>query len=367
MSQTHAQRHTACKSCRDKKVRCDGDQPSCSKCLRSGDQCLYMPIPTPTRATLANMVNEMQQRLERAEARLPPVQQHQQQQQSHQSPFEDPQVGTATLSPPAFSIATMGTPAQPMANNPKQPQPQPGQPGTVSSRSPLAPSSIEYDGACFDPSSFQMLLYESQHASDNSGLDPDMAEQASRHAEGSHNHMHSHLPSISELRSIALGLGGGNANGDGGRSSTTSSSSGSGSSGINGSGPPAALRPVTDFVLGAAAAQAEASAHLGVIAEYLAWAIMLPDTGRRSAEILKILEARLQEIKQAAGLSMLQSYQRLCLSFENVPEWFGPLQKLEASIQESRIRAKGFFEKDYNVYLPLTAQQQDCKAWRIEQ
>lgn len=62
-SQAHAQRHTACNMCRDKKVRCDGEQPSCSKCRQSGEECVYVPVPTPTRATLANMVKELQDRL----------------------------------------------------------------------------------------------------------------------------------------------------------------------------------------------------------------------------------------------------------------------------------------------------------------
>lgn len=36
-------RHMACTSCRDRKVRCDGGQPSCQRCSRYSMHCMYMP------------------------------------------------------------------------------------------------------------------------------------------------------------------------------------------------------------------------------------------------------------------------------------------------------------------------------------
>ncbi|KAJ2725360.1 hypothetical protein GGI07_001368 [Coemansia sp. Benny D115] len=33
----------ACTSCRQKKIRCDGNKPTCSACLRSASECLYVP------------------------------------------------------------------------------------------------------------------------------------------------------------------------------------------------------------------------------------------------------------------------------------------------------------------------------------
>jgi hypothetical protein len=81
-------RHMACKICRDKKVRCGGEQvsrteriaimdqevliieqqPSCGKCLRTGEECVYVPISVPTRAALASMVKELQERLGKSAA-----------------------------------------------------------------------------------------------------------------------------------------------------------------------------------------------------------------------------------------------------------------------------------------------------------
>ena len=36
-------RHMACTSCRDRKVKCDGQQPSCQRCSRYSVQCVYIP------------------------------------------------------------------------------------------------------------------------------------------------------------------------------------------------------------------------------------------------------------------------------------------------------------------------------------
>ncbi|KAH6645362.1 hypothetical protein BKA67DRAFT_541591 [Truncatella angustata] len=63
-------RHMACKSCRDRKVRCDGDQPVCEKCRQIGEECVYLQSYRPTKADLSNMVGKLQQRLERAEVQL---------------------------------------------------------------------------------------------------------------------------------------------------------------------------------------------------------------------------------------------------------------------------------------------------------
>ncbi|KAI5867266.1 hypothetical protein GGS23DRAFT_168400 [Durotheca rogersii] len=63
-------RHMACKPCRDRKVRCPGEQPICEKCRRSGDECIYLPTQKATKADLAQTVEDLQKRLGEAEARI---------------------------------------------------------------------------------------------------------------------------------------------------------------------------------------------------------------------------------------------------------------------------------------------------------
>ncbi|KAG8164269.1 hypothetical protein KVR01_006187 [Diaporthe batatas] len=61
-------RHMACKPCRDRKVRCGGEQPICDKCRRAGEHCDYLPTQKPTKADLAHKVEALQRRLDEAEA-----------------------------------------------------------------------------------------------------------------------------------------------------------------------------------------------------------------------------------------------------------------------------------------------------------
>ena len=56
-------RHVACKTCRDRKVRCDGGQPACEKCQRAGEVCIYTPGAKKTRTDLVETVEMLQERL----------------------------------------------------------------------------------------------------------------------------------------------------------------------------------------------------------------------------------------------------------------------------------------------------------------
>lgn len=51
------------KLCRDRKVRCGGEQPECDKCRRAGEQCVYLPTQKPSKADLAQTVETLQKRL----------------------------------------------------------------------------------------------------------------------------------------------------------------------------------------------------------------------------------------------------------------------------------------------------------------
>lgn len=56
-------RHKACKLCRDRKVRCDGEQPTCEKCRRIGETCEYNPTYKPTKAGLVQTIESLRERL----------------------------------------------------------------------------------------------------------------------------------------------------------------------------------------------------------------------------------------------------------------------------------------------------------------
>lgn len=56
-------RHKACNLCRERKVRCDGEQPACEKCRRSGDTCVYSPVNKLTKAHLAQTIESLRDRI----------------------------------------------------------------------------------------------------------------------------------------------------------------------------------------------------------------------------------------------------------------------------------------------------------------
>lgn len=56
-------RHKACKLCRDRKVRCDGEQPACEKCRRLGETCIYTATSKPTKADLAQTIESLRDRI----------------------------------------------------------------------------------------------------------------------------------------------------------------------------------------------------------------------------------------------------------------------------------------------------------------
>ncbi|KAK3377519.1 hypothetical protein B0H63DRAFT_561678 [Podospora didyma] len=68
MNGLSAARHIACSACRERKVRCDGGLPACERCHQAGDKCFYLPTARPSKADLAQKIETLQQRLEKAEA-----------------------------------------------------------------------------------------------------------------------------------------------------------------------------------------------------------------------------------------------------------------------------------------------------------
>lgn len=67
-------RHIACVHCREKKIKCDGEQPTCQRCMRQRHHCVYMSakMQDDTRTDLANYLDVLNERLSQAEARLGP-------------------------------------------------------------------------------------------------------------------------------------------------------------------------------------------------------------------------------------------------------------------------------------------------------
>lgn len=63
-------RHTACTSCRQRKVRCDGGQPRCNRCAVRGDECVYSRHSSQDQQELLVMLNDLNERLLQTESAL---------------------------------------------------------------------------------------------------------------------------------------------------------------------------------------------------------------------------------------------------------------------------------------------------------
>ncbi|KAF4968011.1 hypothetical protein FSARC_4572 [Fusarium sarcochroum] len=59
-SQKVLQQRTACERCRSRRQKCDGKVPQCSRCIRSGENCVYapsLPIGRPKRPKVAKSLS----------------------------------------------------------------------------------------------------------------------------------------------------------------------------------------------------------------------------------------------------------------------------------------------------------------------
>ena len=63
-------RQQTCDVCRDRKVRCDREEPKCGRCVRLRLPCGYSRSTRPAQDDLLNQMVELQSRLARAEALL---------------------------------------------------------------------------------------------------------------------------------------------------------------------------------------------------------------------------------------------------------------------------------------------------------
>ncbi|KAF2710673.1 hypothetical protein K504DRAFT_453747 [Pleomassaria siparia CBS 279.74] len=96
-------RHMACKTCRDRKVRCPGGQPVCEKCKRSGDACIYISPSKQSKANIAQTVEILQERLAKAEAQLQEVR-----------AFHPDHVVSETANEPPTQVTSLRFPPTPM-------------------------------------------------------------------------------------------------------------------------------------------------------------------------------------------------------------------------------------------------------------
>ncbi|KAI0202893.1 hypothetical protein F4808DRAFT_61362 [Astrocystis sublimbata] len=351
-------RHIACKLCRDRKVRCDGGQPSCEKCRRSGEACIYVPTHKPTKADLAQTIESLQERLDKAEAYI--------------STHNNTNKPTATDGIPSMTTpnSTMGADYSDCSPfNIQMPQAMPqgdlfmsagvhGIPPTPFSHHslPMSPENLDNEfinlipnphiGVPNNPSQFQMD--DPRRIDDMSGLGvtPSSFRRESVY-------MHGRMPSLREVRIV---------NG----SSTSASSPPTSPSGRGYRADDAnhILAELTAFSMVVFNTQAEIAGISSVVAEYLEWmrkSGLMTDTSqgpspKPDCAVLEALETRLRELNALAGTRHLEAWRQSVHRLERLPGVGAMLNLFDTEMQRRSGETAEFFQTRYNICASLPEQ-----------
>ncbi|KAI1140570.1 hypothetical protein F5Y05DRAFT_378903 [Hypoxylon sp. FL0543] len=312
-------RHMACKLCRDRKVRCDGGQPSCDKCRRSGDKCVYAPTSIPTRADMAQIIENLQGRLARAEAQL-----------SVQPDGTGPGSGRTNSSSSSIleDYSTLDFQYQLPSISPWTSLPQ----NTMS-----FPDLTQHD---HDPSGtdndFLRLTYgDDTRSTQNPSQMPESSPIISPRSPM--------LPNLDSLRALNQG-----------------------------SMPSSSLIPATpynmdgdskqtldlfaDLLSEIFVTQADISGLSYAVAEYLSWARKTPGTGEISL-ILETLETRVRELNHIASTRHWAAFKHMCASAAKMHSLQIQLRRIEMDLTGKTMKAMELFHGNYDISSPLSEQR----------
>ncbi|KAI1337965.1 hypothetical protein F5Y15DRAFT_425397 [Xylariaceae sp. FL0016] len=349
-------RHIACKLCRERKVRCDGCQPACEKCRRSGETCVYVPTHKPTKADLAQTIESLQERLDKAEAYI-----------SKHNTSDKGRTGDASIGTPNSSIGVDFTDCTSFNLQ----MPSSGGPGDeflsmgipdVSSDSythhtfPLSPDHMDNDFLNYLPSphtdTSRFLVEESRQMEDIAGS----GSITSFRQESFYGCKQ--LPSLREIRAL--------------NSSTSTTPPPCSPNGRVHRGEDAnkILAEFTSFGMAVFHTQAEIAGIASIVAEYLEWMRKTPasasacDQGqgggggpKASAAVLETLEARVQELQSLASTRHAEAWRQSVAMLEKIEGMGAMLSLFDNEIQRRRADTAEFFHTSYDVCTPLAEQQ----------
>ncbi|KAI1101541.1 hypothetical protein F4804DRAFT_343906 [Jackrogersella minutella] len=325
-------RHTACKICRDRKVRCDGNQPTCDRCTRSGDECVYAPPALPSRGELAQTIETLQERLGeyavfqyavKAEARI--LEQHDAIDSRNQcTGLPNPyctsmlhQSSTLDLQMP-FTAPTHRTTSIFIPNGDF------GSPGQAY---------IDSD----DMNDFFGSLQNSRASSrPPTGIQEEIP-QISLFGDT--------LPSLNELRAM-----------NGHRGSTDLSSGCDTPPGSDNGNAALMNASLLDLMSCLFSIQADIAGLSSAVAEYLAWMRTSP-TKANNATVLEILEARVRELNQIASTRHWSAFKNMYLSIEKADPSHILLRRLESDLMDSSVKTLRFFHDRYEITTTLLEQR----------
>ena len=363
----NSSRRIACKLCRDRKVRCDGEQPSCQRCLRAGETCVYTPTSCPTKADLLQTIESLRARVGKCPFQL--------------IRFDS---GLTSLSCLDMTETSLLRQHQMLKGSPHLTPPM-----------PESAMSLEYADCLLDP------CLPSPRSSGDPLLGPDPTDSSFFHSYVPHNprlqHVgpqsdslpfsvdaplpppplpspttaptrsstsHSHIPPLREIRAL-------------------NSPPGSSYSPPLSSLPQTApehddphhqerqrmLSSFTGFATAAFSTQAEIAGIGSVVAEYLAWVRKTPGRMGRGAAadanwmgVLETLEMRVREVHDMAETRNWAAWEGMMNDMPRTEALEGVLHACEGQVHERTEKIRRFFQECYDVNSALSEQMIDHKA-----
>ncbi|ROW02500.1 hypothetical protein VMCG_06026 [Cytospora schulzeri] len=338
-------RHMACKVCRDREVRCDGER-QCANCRRSGENCVYLPLNKPRKADLAQTIDRLQARLDQAEASIAS--------QTHEAhPNNSVNMWNRQSNfPPSSTIDVdnqdfyLTMPPVMTSSSPKHTE------GNFMNEMASPRTSVHNNYA-------QLQLAEDEIGTavhGNNALSP-FNDQGSGFG---HN---IRIPSLQEIRALQ-------------NTSTASDCSGpKETSDHQVTKADKSAMILKELMMSSSCiftAQAEMAGVVSVVAEYLGWVRKFPNLNSHGpapspggiplprpdcAWILELLESRVRELQGMAEARHRAAWGQTVEALEAMGGLSAQLQALDEEIQSHTARISRFFNGNYNVSVPLSEQK----------
>ncbi|KAI5924966.1 hypothetical protein F4810DRAFT_104944 [Camillea tinctor] len=346
-------RHIACKLCRDRKVRCDGGQPSCEKCRRSGETCVYVPTHKPTKADLAQTIESLQERLDKAEAYILRHSNTNRPPSSDQPvPGSNSTIGVEYSDCPSFAMQIPSTGPSGEQFIPAGLNGMPHTPYTHHTV-PFHPDNLEQDFFNYLPSPNMTVRNEPSpfQVDDVRVMEevPGSCATSPFRRESMYGHMH--MPSLREVRAI-----------NSSSTSTTPPPSSPGCRSPRGEDVGKVLAELTSFGMAVFNTQAEIAGISSVVAEYLEWMrkaspVTGPGLPKPNLTVLEALETRVREVHSMATSRHLEAWRQTISMLERVDGVGAMLNLFDAEIQRRTAETAEFFQTSYDVCAALPEQQ----------
>ncbi|KAI0384271.1 hypothetical protein F5Y04DRAFT_278276 [Hypomontagnella monticulosa] len=334
-------RHMACKLCRDRKVRCNGEV-ECESCRRSGEPCVYIPTQKPTKSDLIQTIEILQGRLEKAEAFLAG-----QNLATQCNTYTNHTTEPISLEDHGFEFQI---PTFSESNNELLSSQHTDGPPT-----PENSDAILYDLSPNRPSTIVASLQETP-SYNMDGLAGFQTESfgASNGIGRSRPTGLSHIPTLHEVRAMNTA------------SSYTVTSKSS----------PQAREPdpeqdcnalcasLARFLMLASKAQGEIAGISSAVAEYLSWMQREPTMSSSGApkanymKLLEALEARVREIHDLSGRHFYAACQQLMTSATEVEGLRDKMKPIEEEMHKHAAEVTMLFKQDYDICASLSEQNQ---------